>query len=75
MVILRTRNKITDFLMILAWASPFMGQRRYVKMGPDKLKGDEDELKGYRMALEGDEEALINNGGMLVYDREAIKIE
>ena len=23
MVIIRTRNKITDFLMILAWASPF----------------------------------------------------
>ena len=23
MVILRTRNKITEFLMILAWASPF----------------------------------------------------
>ena len=23
MVILRTRNKITDFFMILAWASPF----------------------------------------------------
>ena len=23
MVILRTRNKITDFCMILAWASPF----------------------------------------------------
>ena len=23
MVILRTRNEITDFLMILAWASPF----------------------------------------------------
>ena len=23
MVILRTRNKFTDFLMILAWASPF----------------------------------------------------
>ena len=23
MVILRTRNKITDFLMILAWAGPF----------------------------------------------------
>ena len=23
MVILRTRNKITDFLMISAWASPF----------------------------------------------------
>ena len=22
-VILKTRNKITDFLMILAWASPF----------------------------------------------------
>ena len=26
MVILRTRNKITDFLMILAWASPFKQQ-------------------------------------------------
>ena len=26
MVILRTRNKITDFLMILAWASPFKCQ-------------------------------------------------
>ena len=23
MVILRTRNKITDFLMLLAWVSPF----------------------------------------------------
>ena len=23
MIILRTRNKITDFMMILAWASPF----------------------------------------------------
>ena len=27
MVILRTRNKITDFLMILAWASLFKGLR------------------------------------------------
>ena len=27
MVILRTRNKITDFLMILAWASPFKNER------------------------------------------------
>ena len=26
MVILRTQNKITDFLMILAWASPFNRQ-------------------------------------------------
>ena len=26
MVILRTRNKNTDFLMILAWASPFNGK-------------------------------------------------
>ena len=37
-------------------------------MRPDALKGDEEELKGYRTAIEGDEEALINNGGMLVYD-------
>ena len=29
MVILRTRNKITDFFMILAWASPFK-QTRYI---------------------------------------------
>ena len=31
MVILRTRNKITDFFMILAWASPFKGGRQIVK--------------------------------------------
>ena len=32
MVILRTRNKITDFLMILAWASPFKQHEiNYVK--------------------------------------------
>ena len=30
MVILGTRNKITDFLMILAWASPFNWCGRYV---------------------------------------------
>ena len=42
-------------------------------MRPDALKGEGEELKGYRTALEGDEEALINNGGMLVYDRETIK--
>ena len=29
MVLLRTRNKITDFLMILAWASPFNLQLIY----------------------------------------------
>ena len=29
MVILRTRNKITDFLMILAWASPFKKKITY----------------------------------------------
>ena len=27
MVILRTRNKITDFFIILAWASPFNNDR------------------------------------------------
>ena len=42
-------------------------------MRPDVLKGDGEELKGYRTALQGDEEALINNGGMLVYDRNTIK--
>ena len=26
MVILRSQNKITDFFMILAWASPFKGR-------------------------------------------------
>ena len=29
MVILRTRNKITDFFMILAWASPFKANENY----------------------------------------------
>ena len=33
MVILRARNKITDFLMILAWASPF-------KMSGSSVKND-----------------------------------
>ena len=42
-------------------------------MRPDALKGDGEELKGYRAALDGDEGALINNGGMLLYDRETIK--
>ena len=32
-----------------------------------------EELKGYRTMLEGNEEALITNGGMLVCDREATK--
>ena len=37
------------------------------------LKGGGEELKCYRTALEGDEEALINNGSMLVFNSEAIK--
>ena len=32
MVILRTRNKITDFWMILAWASPFKAFKQSVKL-------------------------------------------
>ena len=32
MIILRSQNKITDFLMILAWASPFK-QRIYPRCG------------------------------------------
>ena len=32
MVILRTRDKITDFLMILSWASPFKYRGNYVKI-------------------------------------------
>ena len=40
MVISRTRNKITDFLMILAWASPFKKNKdeqflRYVWLRKD----------------------------------------
>ena len=33
MVILRTRNKITDFLMILAWASPFNRSIEHIHLG------------------------------------------
>ena len=42
-------------------------------MRPDALKGGGEELKGYRTALGGDWEALINNGSMLGCDREATK--
>ena len=34
MVILRTRKKITDFLMILAWASPFNSIAGIINMQP-----------------------------------------
>ena len=40
---------------------------------PDALKGGGEELKCYRTVLEGDEEALINNGSMLVFNSEAMK--
>ena len=33
MVILRTRNNITDFLMILAWAIPFNKQYKSTRLG------------------------------------------
>ena len=39
MVILRTRNKITDFLMILAWASPF---NEMINAGDDSLLLEEE---------------------------------
>ena len=32
MVILKTRNKITDFLMLLAWASPFKIKQLHILM-------------------------------------------
>ena len=38
MVILRTRNKITDFLMILAWASPFNNPNLTPKVAIDLLR-------------------------------------
>ena len=34
MVILRTRNKITDFFMILAWASPFKYTTGFKRQSP-----------------------------------------
>ena len=37
MVILRTRNKITNFLMILAWASPFNNFK--IETSENKLNG------------------------------------
>ena len=43
-------------------------------IGATRLKGGGGgELKGYRTALGGDEEALINNRGMLGCDREVTK--
>ena len=38
MVILRTRNKITDFFMILAWASPFKYMNGYQEKNVALLK-------------------------------------
>ena len=43
MVILRTRNKITDFLMILAWASPF--KRSSTIVMPHTLTNNPDIVK------------------------------
>ena len=37
MVILRTRNKITDFLMILAWASPFKKKLLLIQLECDSI--------------------------------------
>ena len=37
MVILRTRNKITDFLMILAWASPFKNKLLLIQLECDSI--------------------------------------
>ena len=39
MVILRTRNKITDFFMILAWASPFKQNTRVCRKVFQRFKG------------------------------------
>ena len=41
MVILRSQNKITDFLMILAWASPFNQEitlEKYTSKMADKIQ-------------------------------------
>ena len=43
MVILRTRNKITDFLMILAWASPFKCSPKRHKVPYSSLGFHDDE--------------------------------
>ena len=47
MVILGTRNKITDFLMILAWASPFKG-RNSLKNWPSEINCSSEYIN-YRM--------------------------
>ena len=39
MVILRSQNKITDFLMILAWASPFKNLRSSTFLAVEKFLG------------------------------------
>ena len=44
MVILRTRNKITDFFMILAWASPF---NLLTATGQSEIKSNDPWYKPY----------------------------
>ena len=56
MVILRTRNKITDYLMILAWASPFnivicMNDNLIVKY-PISAKNDDQDMPPDAMLLD-----------------------
>ena len=40
MVILRTGNKITDFLMILAWASPFKAKKHISRIAKTAFIAD-----------------------------------
>ena len=47
MVILRTRNKITDFLMILAWASPFKNGGHCVRA----LRCHQGTTRGFRTKI------------------------
>ena len=42
-------------------------------MRPGALKGGGEALKGYWTELEGDQEALNNNGGVVTVDGEALK--
>ena len=44
MVILRSQNKITDFLMILAWASPFKRRHLYTLLYCDQANAEQYDL-------------------------------
>ena len=71
MVILRTRNKITDFLMILAWASRFnsdlsqdVSEMRFTVRDLQCLSHDNAMFKSFKLTVPKSEFADLFDGNI-----------